>query len=105
MGNMKEYRLFLSLVCDLFCKFGYTLRHPPENEQVRGDHQQPVEEARHTVRMPPGAYINASMIAFIFQCEAQATQSRRFHPKQQRQLFLRLNDDDFPAINGVANLQ
>lgn len=55
--------------------------------------------------MPPRAYINASVVTFIFQCEAQATQSRRFHSKQQRQLFLRLNDDDFPAINGVANLQ
>ncbi len=104
MGNMKEYRLFLSLVCDLFCKFGNALRHPSENEQMSRDHQQPVEEAWHAVRMPPGAYINASVVAFIFQREAQATQSWRFHPKQQRQLFFWLNDNNFPAINGIANL-
>ena len=51
------------------------------------DHQQPVKQTRHSVRMPPCPNVQFTMVALVLQGEAEPPQPRRLHAKQQRQLF------------------
>ena len=52
--------------------------------------------------MPPGAHVQRAAIAVIGDAEAQPPQPRCLHAEQQRQLPQRLQRDDFPAVDLVA---
>lgn len=55
--------------------------------------------------MPPGAHVNFAVATFIVQREAKPPQARRFHAKQERELFFWFDNDHFPAIYRIAWLE